>query len=952
MKRERDEESEDEVFERRRKVHRQEKTSKDEIEDLFAHSSESAGERSEEEVEDGQWGLGGAVRAGVLLEIFGDGTDYVKVLESLSLVNSSGLTKLDKTDSLDRVSSSFGLDKSLDKEGSSKTLDKNLVVEAVQRLVEMGCILGETELEEFVTSLVAGENRVEALAKVYPLIPSAAEMFSLTAVEEVLASVTDKAKIISRWPVAQHPETKALVRLAKQLKTPAECNRMHRHLQVLDSTATEQERKLALFIAQQVSDIRDELSGDELSNVRDGDVRDSLNNGDNRDSDNLSDNLSGDKISIKVLGDSPWLRRLAIDIGMNVSSIVLGGGTGASTIPASHVAGTDLYLLQALKPRGLTYQVVLNPLETQKQILQKLAGSGLVGLDKLIEEFLMEYRMDIEMGVERGLCGFAEETVRASLFVKVLDLASLNCDRLWVKAFWLTRGWFRHTLLDAKENKVSNGPADPGVSQSAEETSTSTPLMAFTGRGHKLKSYLRKRDSVFVPEDLLDRTDRAKDLSLALALFLKHPVSSLGRILRSGQSLPSLVPFQDRLKPDRVAKIWQLALDVAEARIWLYQSTEYLALKKDLLEYLKSGGDVCSLDCSMNASLAQIKTQIRQTPVPYAKWTLPLEEPAIENKILREAYLQCVHRLQGTLEYPRLVITPREEFRWVTGLSEESLLALETSWTLSAGAEISLPGLVVEGAVAYIGTDTQVQLSTGSRASLRSAGSNLVVGQRLKLQVVETDLVHQKIIVQEQQSAGGPSLRAQSHWRVKNVGAKGVLRLLKDKSFGDYVLRISTSYQNSLILTVRLTERMEECLCGYIHLKELPNGYEVEGRKWDSIDTILNQYLPNYLKSLKRVLSHRQFSIDSPEQLLNEAKTLATTKSSTNSTQFMAFALSRSQPGMVSFVYIPSGHVPVALTLYPVENGMVFQGRLFTRPDEFIQYVQAMRPLPATTNSK
>ncbi|KAI5193198.1 hypothetical protein NECID01_2175 [Nematocida sp. AWRm77] len=307
----------------------------------------------------------------------------------------------------------------------------------------------------------------------------------------------------------------------------------------------------------------------------------------------------------------------------------------------------------------------------------------------------------------------------------------------------------------------------------------------------------------------------------------------------------------------------------------------------------------------------------------------PVEESAVHSPILRMAYRGCMHRLKG-LPFLPASLSVREEFLAAAGIAEAELFALETCWPLSSVCEISLPGKTMSATVCKTYPECTVQLENRMFAALSLPGPGgrglFDVGQAMQVQVQSVDLAQQRVVVLPTEKSGERTLRALSDGRVKQVSAAGALRLLKEKPLGAYVLRLSATHKDSLVLTLRMTDYPDECICAHLRVKECADGYELCGAMYATLASVVSSFVPAYTKVLQRVHTHQRFSMCALEEIKEAAARRAVP---------CAFSVSRTAHGCISFVHAsadPSSS-PEEVLFFVTDRGLVHGGKIFPTPE-------------------
>ncbi|EIJ87561.1 hypothetical protein NEPAR06_1325 [Nematocida parisii] len=917
MKREREEDSDDEVFERRRKVHKQEKDVKDEIEDLFEeNSSEQTIEEKPAEMEG--WKMTGGAAAGILLEIFGNGTDYLHVMDYYVKKNQQ-----EEERHKEYLQPKVEVYSKIDKE--------EIISKVTESLMEANSSFPKQDIEMLVSNIVDDKSLVDAVAESFHFLNSEKNHTTLMEARKLVSLYREKDKILAQLPKVIDKKVKTVISCAHTLKTPEEYTRLVRYVYRLQSAeCTDEDRELAANVTQKITNVSIYYTDYTAVNSDDQQVKNDL-----EEKKMNSEKASGEEktklTSEKGLLHNPWIFRAAVEIGMVISSIEIQGIENIN-IPASKITKTDMYLLQQLKTRGVIYRIVLNKEETVKRIVQRLEGSAPTEgeLEESLLYFIEKSAEDICTGIEKELAALSEEHVKIELFNRVLSILSIKPGKENVLGVWMDKGKTRYTKVDSKGAVVSSGIS---MGRDGINLSDHAGIVAISGEGYRLKQYMKSKSKVYISEEMLRVIGGAKDLSSVLCHVVKNPVSSLESLLSNDGHVPSMVLMQRMLKPEVVTAVLEYAIAYKKAESEIFQSSEYGQLKKDVLEFMKSGGDPENVLIDEYATYDSIRKAIKETKVSHTGWSKPAAVAVIENKLFKEAYMHCLHRLENFFEVsgaPEL--SSSEEFLIFNGIPEDELLAVQTTWSLSSGITINMHGKEIEGVVTGMRQETHLRLANKVSAVLnQKVRENVVDGQRLTVRILGLDMIHYRAVVQEKRD-NKTCLRAQSHWRVKNLTAKEASRVLKQRPFGSFVLRLSLTHPDSLILTLRVTDNPEKCVLVHLRIKELAGGYELGGRIFDDIDSIVDTYVPSYLKSFKRVMLHRKFTTEPVEAI----KARLMHGKCEDALDKYALSISKASPGCISFVYIRNKEEATEVLLHAVEKGLYFDKKIYPKPEDFI----------------
>ncbi|KAH9385338.1 uncharacterized protein NEMAJ01_0234 [Nematocida major] len=898
MKREREEDSEDEVFERRRKVHKQEKDVKDEIEDLFEeNSTEHSVEEKSEEIN--SWGITGGVAAGVLSKIFGDGTDYLQTLEYYSRQN---------------VPEEAAQEDPKDAGEDAKGVDQEDLVERVSEfLQETVSSIPRKSIEKIVAGFAGGRSLDEVVMESFYCLNSPQSHLAVLQARGLVCSYKERKKIVSHLPSTADENIKAVAACAHTLNTLEECTRLLQYVYGLQSkTCTDEDRKVAVKATHRM-------------------VYGAGESPDAAGTEGSSGKLNG-------LLYNPWIFRMAIEIGMEISEIEIVGGASVKLL-ARMVSGADMYLLQNLRARGGSYRLIINKEETVKRIVEKLRGVCSEGaLKEAVFQFVEKLAEDICQGVEKELALFSEEHVKMELLGKALSILDMLPGKEPVLGLWADRGKFRYAKVDSREAVLASGVVQGRDALNLDEH---RGIVAVSGKGYKLKQLARTENKAYIAEGVLRAMGEPKDFPVLLCKAVRNPLSAIEGLMGCEKEMPAIVPMQRMLKKNAAVEVLEYAAAYKKAEASVCASPEYAQMKKEVYEFVKSGGDPEIVLVDSCASCEEVRRAVKETVVPHTGWNRPINEPVIENKVYRKAYTQCVGRLEGISEVSSgKGLGKDEEFMLYNGISEEEFLCMQTSWSLSSGAKISMPGKVLGGTIVKAGQETQIRLSNGVFAVLGEvAREGLVNGQELQVRVCGLDMLNYRAVVKEEKKGGENLLRAASHWRVKSVSAKMACRLLKDKKFGSYVLRVSSSHPDSLILTIRITENPDKFFCVHTRIKEIRNGYELEGRVFSDIESITETYIPNYLKTVRRIMEHRKFTTEPVEAIKQR---LAQGKKKELSER-CALSVCKTTPGCALFVCMMPGEEAQEVLLPITERGLYFDRKVYAKPEDFISAFEKRR---------
>ncbi|KAI5190576.1 hypothetical protein NEMIN01_1114 [Nematocida minor] len=918
MKRTREEESDDEIFERRRKVHRQDKDAKDEIEDLFEEvSSENTVEERSEEMD--AWGISGGAAAGILLEIFGDGTDYLHVLEHYARQNSH--EQKEKQEQEIAV-----------KAEAFSTVDREEIVGKVtEALLETVSSFPKKEIEILVANIVDDKSLVKIISESFHCLDGPENHMVVLQAMRLVSLYREKDKILAQLPKTVDKRVKTVISCAHTLKTPEEYTQLIQYVYRLQSNVcADEDREMAAEVTQKIANVsiyhtdHAEIESDGQQMEKDlEDKKASLAN----------EQIQTGPVQQKGLLYNPWIFRMAVEVGMDISEIEIQGKETVRVL-ANKIAHTDMYILQSLKRRGVSYRIILKKEETVEKIAQKLEGSvqSKERLRDAIAYFIEKSAEEVSRGIERELALISEEYVKISLFKKVEEMLSVKPGRESVVGVWLDKGRLRYHKTDHKGAVISSGIAH---NKEGLDLSAHMGVIAMTGKGYKLKPFMKYKNKMYIDESLLSLMEETKDLSSLLCKIVRSPLPAAENVISAEKHLPIITPLQEMLQHQVAMSVFEYAVAYKRAEAQVCQTYDYVHLKRELLEFVKSGGDPAGVAVDRYSRCEEIRSAIKETAVPHTGWLRAENEPVIENGLFRKAYRHCINKLRNQSEVAGMgALDAREKFLIFNNTTEEELLSLQTSWSLFSGIKIAMEGRVLEGAISCINSnETHIRLANGVSAVLaQKAREGLVDGQRLLFRVVEVDMQQSRVIVQEERKDEKSLLRAHAHWRVKNMPAKAANRMLKDKSFGAFVLRASATHPDSIILTIRITEHPEKCYCSHIRIKEVKEGYELEGRLFKDIESIAETYVPNYLKTLKRVMGHRKFTTEPVESI---KKRLVSSKQDNIADKY-ALSISKTSLGSVSFVYMRSREEAAEILLHVVEKGLYFSGKVYAKPDDFV----------------
>ncbi|KAI5181853.1 hypothetical protein NEOKW01_2010 [Nematocida sp. AWRm80] len=938
MKRCIDEESEEEVFERRRKVHRQETKAKDEIEDLFEedHSSETLQTEEDRSEETKSWGVNRTANAGIFYDIFGDGTDYNYVLEILSRPRQPAVQATEPV--LEAGPEAF-----------NKFNRHETVSRTAEYILESTPTFPKEEIERFINGIIDKVPTEDLLEEAYYCMDTPANCLVFLQAQLQVEQHKKKEKILQCLSKTVDKQLKIITVCAHTLKQPEEYSRLIRYIHLLQTPGyTEEEKELAAAVTQKLTNISScymdyAAVNNEETSAQTETPASSIPPTTKPKIFQTPRTLS----KHKGLIGNPWLHSEAIEIGMDMAKISI-LTTPPVQLAASKISHTDMLLLKALSKNNIKYTVTMDKDLLFTKLMTRLSDTQVDQevLEKSVRQFIDRGVEEICRGVERDLLALGREAVKQELFSKVLQLLSIDLPKAPSTAFWLCKNRFKYTTLDSKKNVINSGYLQPTQDQYLKEESfmAKQEVHLFTGAGYKLKSILRRKDCLYVNSDLLAMLQE-KDLSKALAQFVSDPVDSFQYILDTDKPLPNLVFLQDALSETLVREVCTHALYCRQAELKAKASSEYISLRKDLQRYLESGGDICNIDIPPHSTYDAISTAIKETITPHTGWKDTKEDPVITNHILKNMYIQCIAKLRHSLQpLPYLPLTARDEFLVTNSISEQELFELEIKWTLSSGTEISIPSKVFECIVLHIGQEVQVRLSTGVTATLYTPTKlrpQLQLGYRLFVTVQTIDIQHNRITVVLDQQQNKPicTLRAKEHPQVKTLSFKGSEKHLKNKPLGTYIIRLSSTYSDSIILTIKLTESTERCLCVHHRVKEASTGYEIESKHFKDIDSLITKYIPQYIRTLKAITAHPQFIREPPQQI----EQMIAKKLSQNTAFPHFFSLSQSTAGGVLFQFAFSSSKPAIkqLLLYITSLGLFFNGKTYKTPADFIAYIKS-----------
>lgn len=921
MKRQREEDSEDEIFERRRKVHKQEKDAKDEIEDLFEEpSSENTVEEKPQEVE--RWGIKGAAAAGILLEIFGDGTDYLDVLEHYAKQYSYDNDE-DKAEEPEEAPKTFS---QIDKE--------EIISKVTEALLEIVPSFSKKDIETMVGNIVEDKSLVDVLTESFHCIDTEKNHMAVLHARKLVDLYKKKDSILAKLPKIVDKKVKTVISCAHTLKTEEEYTRLVQYVYSLQSAAcTDEDRTMGADITQKIANVSTYYTDyAAVNNSDDQEIKTEVV--DKKKSQEKEQIKTGDKKEMKGLLYNPWIFRTAVEVGMNISKIEIKGEGEPIEISANKIAETDMFILEFLKKRGVTYDIILNKEETIERILQKLEGSAYPeeALRDAITYFIKTSAKDVIYGIRKELGLISEECVKISLLKKVVETLSIKPGKEDILGVWLDRGKIRYHKTDYKGATLATG-----ISQGIESLNLENHqgIIAITGKGYKLKLFMNYKNKMYIDESLLELIEETKALPELLCRIVRSPLGYAESVLKADKPLPHMVPLQGMLQNRIAMEIFEYAVAYKRAEEAITSEHSYTQLRKELLVFIKSGGGPEALSVERYAKCDEIRNAIKEVSVPHTGWAEVDSDPVIENWLLRKAYDYCIRKLRSQSDLTNISrIDQMERFLMFNNTTEEELLEMQVAWTLHSGTKITMSGKVLEGDIICINSSgTHIRLTNGISAALNHKGrEGIVNGQRLQLKVVDVDMINSRVIVAEEGRENKSHLRAQSHWRVKTTSGKECVRILRDKSFGSFILRLSPKFPDSVILTIRITESPEKCLCAHIRINEVRGGYEIEGKIFKDIDTLVDVYIVNYLKSFRRVIRHRKFTTESMDAIKQR---LIRSKQEDPREKF-ALSISKTHPGNVSFVYANAVNEAKEVLLHVVEKGLYLNGRIFPKPDDFI----------------
>ncbi|KFG25958.1 uncharacterized protein NESG_01948 [Nematocida ausubeli] len=918
MKREREEESDDEIIERRRKVHKKDKDIKDEIEDLFEEISSD--QTAENIPQANEWRVTGSATAGALQEIFGDGTDYLYAMEYY--------TK--KNEQEEKRHKEFKQPKP---EVFSKIDREEIISRVTESLMETNTSFPKHNIEAVVGNIVDNISLVDTVSESFHCLDSRNNHITLLEARRLVALYREKDKILAHLPKVLDKNIKTVISCAHMLKTPEEYTRLVRYVYRLQSNeCTDADREIAANVTQKITNIS--MYYTEYAAVNSDDQQIRSDPEDKGTSHTASQKETKLKISReRGLLHNPWIYRAAVEIGMEISTVEIQGIENIKIL-ASAISQEDMFLLNKLTKRGISYRIILNKEETVRRISQKLDGSA--PMEEIVEGlsyFIDKSADDISAGIEKELISFAEEYVKIELFKTLINILSIKPGKEDILSIWIDKGKTRYTKVNSKGTLISSGIVTPREDINISEHKG---IVALTGCGYRLKPYTKGKYTVYIQEEVLSLVGGSKDMSVVMCNLIRNPLSALESLLSSDAPVPRLVLLQSMLPQDVPITVLQYAVAYKKAETQMHQSAEYSHLKKDVMEFLKGGGDPEAVIVDRYAECDVLRRAVKETAVSGAGWKCPETKPVLENILLRDVYTHCVNKMENIHVPVGLPdMSPDEAFLAFNRISEEDLLYLQTKWTLSCGVVISMPGMETEGIITGLRQETHLRLDSGVSAVLSGkVRPGVVDGQRLSVTVLGLDMLQYRAIVQEKQEKVG--LRAHSNWRVKNVTAKAAGRMLRERPFGSYILRPSATHLDSLILTVRITEVPEKFLLSHIRVREVPSGYEVAGKVFGDLDGLVETYIPNYLRTFKRVMHHRKFTTEPVDAI----KTRLLHAKAEDALDKYALSISKTAPGCVSFVYVRNKSEPTEVLLHVVEQGLYFDRKVYAKPEDFINMIK------------
>lgn len=924
MKRPREEESDDEIFERRRKVHKQEKDAKEEIEDLFEEaSSENSVEERNEEIEG--WGMSGGKAAGILLEIFGDGTEYLDVLEHYSKLYSHENTESQK-------------EKEEKEPETLSQIDREEIASKVaEGLLKVAPSFPKKDIEEMAGNIVEDKSLVQVITESFHCLDEPRRHMLVLYAKKLAELYKEKDKVLEKVPKILDAKVKRVIACAHTLETMEEYTRLIQYVYTLQSGAcTDSDRQMAADITQKIADVSIEHTEHGLENGEEQKIRtppmDKHGSTEEKEIDTET------RKERKGLLYNPWMFRTAVEVGMNISTIEIQGKGAPIEILASKIAEKDMFILESLKKRGVSYKISLNKEETVKRILEKLRGTAYTeeALREAIFYFIEKSSEDIIQGIKKELSQVAEEDVKILLFRKVVEILSVKPGKEDILGVWIDKGKIRYHKTDYKGASISSGIVQgiDGLNLDAHQG-----IIAITGKGYKLKQFMKYKNKMYIDASLLELIEETKDLPNLLCRIVRSPLVYAENVMKADKHLPALIPLQRQLHPSVAMGVFDYAVAYKKAEEHVTSSYSYVHLKKELLVFMKSGGDLEGLFIDRYAKCDEIRSTLKEASVPHTGWVEKDHPPVIENVLLKMAYGHCIKKIKNQTEIAGMTMIDQvDRFLIFNDTIEDELLSLQMQWMLSSGKKIYMDGKVMEGDITCINSsETHIRLENGISAVLeQKKREGLMNGQRLRVQIVEVDMMNSRAVVREEGAHDKSQLRAKSHWRVKALTGKEAFRMLRDKSFGSFVLRLSPKFPESVILSIRITESPEKCLCAHIRINEVGNGYEIEGKIFKTLEILLETYVVNYLKSLRRVIDHRKFTTEPVEAIKQR---LIRSKQGSIKEKY-ALSISKTDPGNVSFIYMPRQDEATEILLRVVERGLYYNGEVYTKPDSFVDSLE------------
>lgn len=158
----------------------------------------------------------------------------------------------------------------------------------------------------------------------------------------------------------------------------------------------------------------------------------------------------------------------------------------------------------------------------------------------------------------------------------------------------------------------------------------------------------------------------------------------------------------------------------------------------------------------------------------------------------------------------------------------------------------------------------------------------------------------------------------------RNVGSREAEAELKDRGVGAFILRASRKERDTAIITLKLGDG----ICTHIKVREEGGDspvYTVDDETYSQIDEVVSIYILGYLRVLKAASKHPKF-VHSEEQGLSKTDSIP-----------YSFSLSRRFPGRISFKYVP-GRTTREELLVIKRQGLLYNNRVFRDLNDFVTY--------------